>query len=35
MKNKFTRGVLATRNIVDLHHDVWAMPAPVVASLIG
>jgi predicted AAA+ superfamily ATPase len=31
----FGRGVLATRSIIDLTDDVWAIPAPVVALLLG
>lgn len=35
MENRLHRGVMATRTIVDTDHDVWALPAPVVAALLG
>jgi uncharacterized protein len=35
MENRLHRGVMATRNVVDTTHDVWALPAPVVAALLG
>lgn len=32
---KYAMGVVGTRNILDLDHRVWAMPAPLVALLLG
>jgi uncharacterized protein len=34
-ENRFGRGVLATKNITDLNHVSWAIPAPTVALLLG
>lgn len=34
MTNKYHRGVLATKSILDLNDDVWAVPAPLVALLL-
>jgi hypothetical protein len=34
-ENRFGRGVLATKNITDLDHASWAIPAPTVALLLG
>lgn len=31
---RYRRGVVATRNILDLRHQAWAVPAPVVALLL-
>lgn len=33
--SKFGRGILATRNIIDTTTSVWALPAPLVALLLG
>ncbi len=35
MRGKYGRGILATKEIVDLAGDVWAVPAPVVALLLN
>jgi len=35
IKNKLGRGVLATRNVVDVGGPTWALPAPLVALLLG
>jgi predicted AAA+ superfamily ATPase len=35
MEGKFNRGVFATRNIVDVSYSSWALPAPLVALLLG
>ena len=35
MENKFGRGVFATRSIVDTSHPAWALPAGLVALLLG
>jgi hypothetical protein len=35
MERKYNAGILATRNILDLDHPVWAVPAPLVALLLG
>lgn len=32
---KFQRGVVATKSILDLEHPSWAIPAPLVAMLLG
>ena len=34
IENKFKRGILATKSILDLRHPVWAVPAPVLALLL-
>lgn len=34
MENKYGRGILATRNIIDTDNPTWAVPAPVLALLI-
>jgi predicted AAA+ superfamily ATPase len=34
LNGKYGRGVLATKSILDLDHDVWAVPAPLVALLL-
>jgi predicted AAA+ superfamily ATPase len=34
-ENRFGRGVLATKNITNLAHTAWAVPAPTVALLLG
>jgi predicted AAA+ superfamily ATPase len=34
MRGRYAAGVLATKNIVDLEDDVWAIPAPMVAVLL-
>jgi predicted AAA+ superfamily ATPase len=34
-ENRFGRGVLATKNITNLSHPAWAVPAPTVALLLG
>ncbi len=35
LEAKYGRGVLATKNITDLSSSVWAVPAPVLALLLG
>ena len=35
LEAKFDRGILATRNIFDTSTSVWALPAPVIALLLG
>lgn len=35
MGQKYGRGVLATKDLVDLTGDVWAVPAPFVALMLG
>jgi predicted AAA+ superfamily ATPase len=35
VENKYGRGVLATKDILDTTHPVWALPAPLVALLLG
>lgn len=35
VENKYGRGVLATKDIVDLRHPSWALPAGAVALLLG
>jgi len=32
---KYARGILATKSILDLDHPAWAVPAPLVALLLG
>lgn len=34
IENKYDGGVLATRNVLDLNHAVWAVPAPMVSLLL-
>lgn len=34
IENTFQRGVLATRNTLDLKHPVWSLPAPIVALIL-
>ena len=34
-ENRLGRGVLATKNITDLTHPAWAVPAPTVAMMLG
>ncbi|WP_394288795.1 hypothetical protein [Corynebacterium variabile] len=34
IENKYRAGILATRNILDLTHPAWAVPAPLVALLL-
>lgn len=35
VENKFGRGVLATKSILDTTHTAWAVPAPMLALLLG
>lgn len=35
MAGKYGRGVLATKNVLNTEGDVWAVPAPLVAMLLG
>ena len=35
VEKKFGRGLLATKSILDLDHPAWAVPAPLVALLLG
>lgn len=35
IEGKYARGILATKSILDLDHPVWAVPAPLVALLLG
>lgn len=35
IRNKFGRGIVATKSILDLDGDIWAVPAPVVALLLA
>ena len=35
MENRYDRGVLATKDILDTSHPVWALPAPLLALLLG
>ena len=35
LEAKFGRGILATSNIFDTSTNVWALPAPVIALLLG
>ena len=32
---KYDRGIVATKNILDLNNPTWAIPAPLVALLLG
>lgn len=32
---RFGRGIVATKSILDLNHPSWAVPAPIVAALLG
>jgi predicted AAA+ superfamily ATPase len=34
LEGKYTRGILATKTLLDLTHPTWAVPAPVVALLL-
>jgi len=34
-ENRFGRGVLATKNVTNFAHPAWAIPAPIVALLLG
>jgi uncharacterized protein len=34
-ENRFGRGVLATKNITNLAHPAWAVPAPAIALMLG
>lgn len=35
IRNKFGHGIIATKSILDLDGDIWAIPAPVVALLLA
>ncbi|MCL2783739.1 MAG: hypothetical protein FWD80_07215, partial [Propionibacteriaceae bacterium] len=35
ISRKYGKGILATKSILDLDHDVWAVPAPLVALLLA
>ncbi|SDU48374.1 AAA family ATPase [Jiangella alkaliphila] len=35
IEGRFGRGVVATKSILDLDHPSWAVPAPIVAALLG
>jgi predicted AAA+ superfamily ATPase len=35
VEGKYSGGILATKNITDLRHPSWAIPAPVVALMLG
>ena len=35
MDAKYGRGILATKSILDTRSDVWAVPAPILALLLG
>ena len=35
METYYDGGVLATKNITDMTHPAWALPAPLVALLLG
>lgn len=35
LTNKYGLGVLATKSILNLDYDVWAVPAPLVALLLA
>ncbi|MGH9011735.1 MAG: hypothetical protein ACRDYF_18095 [Acidimicrobiia bacterium] len=35
VENKYKAGVLATKSVLNLDHLSWAVPAPVVALLLG
>jgi len=34
IENKYRRGIVATKSILDLDHPTWAIPAPLVALLL-
>jgi hypothetical protein len=35
LEGRYGRGVMATKSILDLEHPSWAIPAPLVACLMG
>ena len=35
LEGRYGRGVMATKSILDLEHPIWAIPAPLVACLLG
>jgi uncharacterized protein len=35
IEGRFTNGILATKTILDTGHPTWAVPAPIIASLLG
>jgi hypothetical protein len=35
IENKYNAGVFATKSLLDLDHASWAVPAPIVALLLG
>jgi hypothetical protein len=35
IRAKFGRGIVATKSVLDLEGEVWAVPAPLVALLLG
>lgn len=35
LENKYRRGVIATKSVLDLDHPTWAIPAPLVALLLA
>lgn len=35
IEGRYDRGILATRNVFNHDHPVWAIPAPVIALLLG
>ncbi len=35
LEGRYERGVMATKSILDLDHRCWAVPAPLVACLLG
>jgi uncharacterized protein len=35
IEGRYNRGMVATRNVIDHNHTVWAAPAPLVALLLG
>jgi uncharacterized protein len=35
IEGKYSRGIVATKSVLDLEHPSWAVPAPVVALLLG
>lgn len=35
IEGKYNAGVLATKSVLDLDHPTWAVPAPLVALLLG
>jgi len=35
LEGRYGRGVMATKSILDLEHPSWAIPAPLVACLLG